>query len=136
MEPRAADKYISVAEFSEGGYNSGELRDDSVAILQAYFDDSSDGKRQRYSAVGGLMGNSAQWDRFDLLWAAATNKLEHPFHATDCESQGGQFDGWQKHECDTLIKNLVEIVFGAAIHSYGSIVPIADYRAVFPKSEE
>src|SRR5258708_36514828 len=67
-------------------------------ILEAYFDDSSDDKRERYCAYGGLIGSATQWDGQLIGWNNATYGLKDPFRSVDCECGYGQFKGVDKSE--------------------------------------
>jgi hypothetical protein len=104
--------------------------------LHAYFDDSADPKHERYMAVGGLVGTGVQFDELDIFWCSATNGLTEPFRSTECECQQGQFSTWNKSDCDSLMKQLVEIIRQTQLHGVGFIVPVADYRHVFPDAQE
>ena len=110
-------------------------RGEYMATLHAYFDDSADSRHEEYQAVGGLVGSSGQFDILDILWADATTNLSEPFHATDCETQHGQFEGWDKAACDALMKRLVAVIRKTDLHGVGFIVPVQEYRTVFPRSE-
>ncbi len=107
-----------------------------MAILTGYFDDSSDPKRQKYMAVGGIVGGVVQLLDLDILWSSATNGLTEPFRSTECETQHGQFAGWQKVDCDALMRSLVQAILRANVFDVGSIVPVEDYRAIFPDAGE
>lgn len=106
------------------------------AMLFSYFDDSSDPKRERYFAAGGLIGGEAQWTQLHVPWAVATIDLKEPFRSTDCECQKGQFKAWTKNACDQLIRKLVTIIVDLELHGFASIVPSDEYRGVFPRSGE
>lgn len=106
------------------------------AMLLSYFDDSSDPKRERYFATGGLVGIESQWNDLYVPWALATIDLKEPFRSTDCETQHGQFQDWGRGVCDRLMDKLVTIIVDLQLLGFASIVPIADYQAVFPKSGE
>jgi hypothetical protein len=105
-------------------------------MLLSYFDDSSDPKRQRFFAAGGLVGVESQWNDLYVPWAVATINLKEPFRSTDCETRHGQFQDWNKVACDQLMDKLVTIIVDLELLGFASIVPIADYQAVFPKSGE
>jgi hypothetical protein len=107
-----------------------------LAILEAYLDDSSDPKRQQYMAVGGIVLAGWQPIDFEVLWANATKMLTEPFRSTDCETQHGQFSEWSKTDCTRLMVDLVRILQKTEVHSIGCIVPVSDYRDVFPGSSE
>lgn len=101
-------------------------------ILESYFDDSSDDRRERYFVYGGLLGTDEQWDYFDILWNTATHGLGEPFRSTDCENGYGQFKGWPVHERKNLMARLTAVVSGLRLFGYASIIPIAEFKAVFP----
>jgi hypothetical protein len=105
-------------------------------MLLSYFDDSHDDKNEEYAAVGGLIAGEPQWGRFHVPWAVATINLQKPFHSTDCESQYDQFKNWQKEDCVALMAKLVDIILDLGLHGYGSVVPVKEYRAVFPDSTD
>lgn len=107
-----------------------------MAFLHAYFDDSSDERREHYMAVGGLIGVDEQFTDLDIYWSHETNGLKEPFHSTDCETQHGQFKKWSKRDCDSLMARLVQAIKKAGLQGYGSVVPVQEYRKVFPGSRE
>jgi hypothetical protein len=109
-----------------------------VVVLCGYFDDSSDGKRERYCAVGGLLGGPEQWWEFKKRWAAATYHVKGPFHAADCDTNPprGAFKGWKKEDCDTLMRSLVKVLLSCKLSGYGSVVPVPEYKALFPTCDE
>jgi hypothetical protein len=109
-----------------------------VATIRAYFDDSSDDKRQRFATVGGLIGHPLSWERFDSLWATATYGLSGPFHATDCDTNPprGVFKGWTKERADALMKRLVKVILESRMMGLGTVVPIPEYHQAFPDAQE
>lgn len=109
-----------------------------LQVLRGYFDDSADEQRKRFSAVGGLIGPSGAWFEFDTNWSVATYDLKGPFHSTDCDCNPprGVFAGWKKDKCDGLMKTLIKIIHSSKLMGYGSIVPIPEYRSIFPGSDE
>jgi hypothetical protein len=106
-----------------------------VISLRAYFDDSGDEKHQRFAAIGGLIAGSRPWTVFDTHWSVATYDLKGPFHATDCEARRGVFAGWSLEQSNAMMKKLVGIIRLSRVMTFGAIVPIPDYRAVFPNSD-
>jgi len=107
-----------------------------MPILHAYFDDSSDDKHARFMAVGGLIGGPIQFDTLDILWASETHNLAEPFRSTECECQHGQFEEWSKGDCDDLMRRLVRVILDTKISGVGYVVPVQDYRSVFPDAGE
>lgn len=107
-------------------------------MLWSYFDDCSDDKRRRYVAIGGLIAGESHWNGcgFHVDWAVATQRLKEPFHATECETQKGQFKDWTKEECDQLMARLVSILVDKRLHGFASVVPVDLYRRLFPDAGE
>ena len=123
------------AALARGGRNSFDVPS-LHAMIFAYFDDSSDKRREKYFAAGGLIGGEEQWSTFDLRWLDETRELTEPFRSTDCEGGHGHFKTWDKPKRDELMDRLVGLIRWYQLSAFASIVPIADYRAVFPEATE
>jgi len=100
--------------------------------VECYFDDSSDERRERYFACGGFVGSPDQWDMFDAFWSVETYELSEPFHSTDCECGYGQFRDWPIPKRNDLMARLTAVVNKAGLLGYASILPVADFKSVFP----
>lgn len=110
-----------------------------LAMYFAYFDDSADERKERFIVVGGLIADELVWDRFELLWLSATHELKEPFHATDCEGGFEEFADrvkWPKSKRDALMASLVGLIREHRLGGFASVVPVSDYRDVFPGSEK
>jgi hypothetical protein len=103
-------------------------------MLYTYFDDSSDPRHEKYFAAGGLIGSEPQWDFFDALWSGAVRGLESPFRSTECECNHGQFEQWSKQQCNELMDKLVSILLESKLMGFASVVPVAEYKRIFPQS--
>lgn len=104
-------------------------------ILEAYFDDSSDEKHEKYVAYGGLIGSAEQWDAQLMGWGAVTKGLKEPFRSTDCETAHGQFEGVDKPERVVRMALAVGALHATELRGFASIIPVGLYREVFPQSE-
>lgn len=105
-------------------------------MFWAYLDDSSDSKRERFCAAGGLFSLDLRWQKFELAWRNATRSLKEPFRATDCECGHGQFSDWDKSKRDSLMAELCGIVKEYDLGAFGSAVSVPEYRSVFPDATE
>jgi len=106
-------------------------------MFLSYFDDSSDDRREKFQACGGLVGHESFWDTFEVLWTDATASLSQPFRATQCECQHGQFSKWNKEDCDALMRKLVDVINRhSRLGGFTSVVPISDFKQVFKNSAE
>jgi hypothetical protein len=105
-------------------------------ILESYFDDSADARRNEFYACGGLIGGPDQWDAFEILWGQETHELKEPFRSTECETGHGQFETWPKPQRDELMRRLVTALHALQLRGFASIVPIKEYKAAFPDCGE
>jgi hypothetical protein len=105
-------------------------------LMEAYFDDSSDEKREKFYACGGLIGSPDQWDGFDMAWSSVTCDLEQPFRSADCEGGHEQFVKWSKPKRDDLMRRLTNVIYETGLHGYVSIVPVPKYKRVFSDAGE
>ncbi len=127
---------VSFASLARGSRNANESR--WHALIFTYFDDSADGRRERYVSTGGIIGSEFNVDYFEALWVAETKHLKEPFRSTECECQKGQFEKWSKADCDALIKKLVDLICHSVqlVGGFASVVPVPLYNEVFPGSHE
>ena len=101
-------------------------------LLESYFDDSADPRRDKFYACGGLIGGPNQFDAFEIGWSHQTAVLKDPFRSTDCETGHGQFVDWPKPLRDKLMDRLVNVIYQTMLRGFASIVPVKEYREVFP----
>lgn len=118
------------------GRNRTDYSDWLHAMLLSYFDDSSDSRRERYFALGGLVATEEHWlaSDFHMKWAVATASLKDPFRSTECETQHGQFKNWKKEECTALMDRLTSIIIDSQLSGFACVVPVQLYNAIFPGS--
>jgi hypothetical protein len=101
-------------------------------MLESYFDDSSDGRRDTYYVCGGLLGDEEQWNLVSAMWSHETHGLQKPFRSTDCEGGHGQFHNWPLERRNDLMARLVAVIRRFKVYGYTSVVPIQTYRVYFP----
>jgi hypothetical protein len=114
-------------------------------MIFGYMDDSSDGYRADYFVSGGVVASEERWTKsrpsdlkaFHVDWmsALALRQVDGPFHSADCASRRGAFVGWEKEDCNALMRNLVDIIVDHGISGFASIVPIKTYKQVFPRAK-
>jgi len=124
--------FSTISRAYQRGRNGPKL----FAMLESYFDDSSDRDRERYYACGGLMGLRENWDWFCGRWCyerkAAGLSDDEPFRATDCECGHGVFKDWPKEKRDSLMATLVSLVRDMQLYGFAAIIPIDLYKKYFP----
>jgi hypothetical protein len=128
----SVQRAVSFAHVVKGSHRTAKGACHHAMLMESYFDDSSDQKREKFYACGGLMGISSQWDVFDMGWSDGTHGLERPFRSSDCEGGQGQFKDWPKPKRDELMRDLVDIIYETKLHGYVSVVPVAEYCDAFP----
>jgi hypothetical protein len=96
-----------------------------LLILRAYFDDSGTHSGSDVAVMGGLIGTSEQWERFELAWA---EKLANPlpesgkpplrmFHLGACNARADEFAGYRDAEQDAVIHDFRQIIINARLTS-------------------
>jgi hypothetical protein len=111
-----------------------------MIVMESYFDDSADPRRERYYACGGLFGRRNAIDFVDASWSYETKRegLTKPVRCTELECGYGQFNdpAWPKSRRDNLMKRLVGVLRQYRVWGYASIVPADAYKRAFPRSTE
>jgi hypothetical protein len=93
-------------------------------------DESHDAKRERVFAIGGLFGSQEDFDAAEALWVATTKGKV--FHAADCESDQGEFEGIPHQENLALYKNLTQILVNSKLCARGVGIDLAASHEYFP----
>jgi hypothetical protein len=98
-------------------------------MLIAYGDDSSDEKNMRVFAAGAVVGRQEDWDIFLPAWEKR-NPL--PFHATDCDSDQGDYANREHSENKLLYGSNVRHLANSPLMGAGVAISIVDYWDLFP----
>ncbi|HTW95732.1 MAG TPA: hypothetical protein VMD30_13095 [Tepidisphaeraceae bacterium] len=106
-------------------------RTGNFVALQGYFDDSGDGGQKKIAAIGGVVGFTDQWTRFDKRWKRVMKEVSGCFHATDCESGQGKFKGWTVRKRNEVMERAVSAIISCGLRCVGIYVNIGEYRGVF-----
>jgi len=107
-----------------------EQREWSVMLI-LYGDDSFDETHSRVFAAGAVVARQEQWDIFLPDWVAR-NPKERPFHATDCDSDQGNFKGRDHEENKRLYADNVRQFVNSPLMGAGVAISIPDYWRLFP----
>lgn len=102
-----------------------------IVVLKAFGDESYDDGKKRVFAVAGLMGTQEEWDELEGIWIDRTGgKI---FHATDCESDQGDYKGIPHSENQKLYRDLTKIlVEKTKMMGYGASIDLEEHRRIFP----
>src|SRR5580693_7661739 len=101
-----------------------------IVMLSAFGDESHDQTKTRVFVVAGLLGNDKDWDGFRRQWEERIG--DSIFHAADCESGHGNFEGMPESERLKLHLDLTQILAGSKLMGYGRAVDLAGCREVAP----
>lgn len=101
-----------------------------MVLYSAFGDESHDEANARVFAVAGLFGSEDDWNSHNGKWLARTGgKI---FHASDCETDQGDFAGIDHAENMRLYKDLTQILCASRIMGYGMAIDLAGWREFFP----
>jgi hypothetical protein len=103
-------------------------------MLLVYGDESLDGTQSRVCAVAGVIGTEEVWRELEPKWVERNSGL--PFHATDCESGHGDYEGWDHDRRKTLYTDLTILIAESGIGGYASAQDLAAQRKAFPSPYE
>ncbi len=98
-------------------------------MMAVYGDDSADGGKVRVYAFGGVAGTQEEWDDLEVKWLAKTGGI--PFHATDCESGHGNYEGISEDVRGKLHRDLARILAGSKLFGYGVAIDLKAFRKCF-----
>jgi hypothetical protein len=99
-------------------------------MLIAYGDDSSDESKQRVFSAAVVLGTQEEWDKFYVEWKVRNG--DRPFHATDCDSDGGDFKHTRHEDNKKLYADNVNLLVNSQMMGAAVSMSIPDYLAVFP----
>jgi len=86
-------------------------------ILTAYFDESGTHDESPITVVAGVLGNAAQWRKFEVNLQAIQRKYNFRiFHAKEFRARSGEFRGWQPSKCVSLAMEMAELTAKSGIH--------------------
>jgi len=111
-------------------------------ILHGYIDESYN---SRFFTLSCLLGRPKDWMWFESEWKKVlrqkNQKLKHEgrkeitrYHAADCSSRKGEFEGWAIDEQIEFAKRLLAIFNKYMTSVVAYTLPIADFKAIFPEN--
>lgn len=99
-------------------------------MLSVFGDDSADETKQRVFAIGAVIAPESVWEKLESRWIDRTKGI--PFHATDCDSDKGQYANTSHQENKALYKDLITILAESEARGFGAAVDLAGHREFFP----
>jgi hypothetical protein len=101
-----------------------------IVMLSVFGDESIDATQQKVFAVAGLLGDESQWSNLRAIWVERTGGKV--FHASDCESDHGEFKNTPHEENLRLYKDLSKILANSKLIGFGVAIDLAGCYRYFP----
>jgi len=99
-------------------------------MLSVFGDDSADETKQRVFAVAGVIASEEKWQQLENAWLDRTGGI--PFHATDCDSDQGDYADRDHGENKKLYQDLVHILINSDAWGFGIAIDLAGFREFYP----
>jgi hypothetical protein len=138
-----ADTCIPLRELWEG-FNPLGVREGTFVLFRGYMDESHD-KENRLFALSCLIATGKDWYEMERAWKlqlAAKNKelkragrkLLTRYHASECSTLHGEYEGWDVAEQIEFVKGFFNIFKRTrGVHAVGYVVDLDDLCEVFPE---
>jgi hypothetical protein len=99
-------------------------------MVSVFGDDSEDETKQRVFAVAGVIATEKEWERLESEWKDRTGNV--PFHATDCESNHGDYTKNSNAENKNLYRDLTQMLAKSEAFGFGVALDLAGHRRFCP----
>lgn len=103
-------------------------------MVNVFGDDSADETKKRVFAVAGVVATDTQWAQLSQKWIDRNGGV--PFHATDCESDQGDYKDREHSKNQELYKDLTTMLAESGAFGFGVAIEIPGYRAAYPELDE
>lgn len=101
-------------------------------MIYAYGDDGADEKRERVIAVAVVAGNEEWWQDIEDQWVVRCGGI--PFHATDCESDHGDYKSTPHTENKAMYRDLTGILAASKVGGIGIAIDLTAQKKILPQS--
>lgn len=99
-------------------------------MVYVYGDDGADEKRERVIAVSVIAGLEEWWQRVEDDWVVRCGGI--PFHATDCESNHGDYEEIPHHETKAMYRDLTGIIAASNVGGIGIAIDLTAQKKILP----
>src|SRR5580693_860938 len=99
-------------------------------MIYVYGDDASDQRKERVIAVAAIAGYEDWWQQVEVDWTARCGGI--PFHATDCESDSGDYKDIPHEQNKGMYRDLVGILATSRLGGIGLAYDLVASKKVFP----
>lgn len=101
----------------------------SALVLPVFGDESHDERTERVFSVTGLIGRQSDWDALELKWSDRTGG--QVFHATDCNTDQGDYKNTGHDDNQTLYKDLTQLIAKSGLFGYSHTMDLIAEREAF-----
>lgn len=98
-------------------------------MLTCFGDDSADETKQRVFAVAGVFAGDEVWGPLVDQWTTRTGGIL--FHATDCDSDQGDYAKRDHHQNKNLYRDLTQLLAASGVFGFGVALDICGFKAVY-----
>jgi hypothetical protein len=99
-------------------------------VYIVFGDESADESKARVFAVAGVLGSDADWGSVKDAWINRTGG--RIFHASDCETNQGDFAATDPSENKNLYKDLTQLICASKLMGRAHGIDVAGWREFFP----
>jgi hypothetical protein len=99
-------------------------------MLCVYGDESADENKQRVFAVSGVFGTNDQWKWLKDAWRARTGGKV--FHATDCDSDKGDFADCEHQDNKSLYADLTRLIAASGVFGHAVVLDLISEHQYLP----
>ncbi|HXZ80946.1 MAG TPA: hypothetical protein VEG30_13535, partial [Terriglobales bacterium] len=104
----------------------------ALLVIYAYGDDGSDAKHERVIAVSIIAGYEEWWQELEDQWTVRCGGI--PFHATDCESDCGDYQGIPHDQNKAMYADLTGILASSSVGGIGIGIDLVAQTKIFPNA--
>lgn len=103
-------------------------------MLSVFGDESADETKQRVFAIAGVIGTEEAWEALESEWIGRNGGT--PFHATDCDSDQGDYASRPHDENKRLYCDLATILAKSGLGGWGLAINLIAQRRTFPDAPD
>ena len=103
-------------------------------VIYLYGDDGADAKKERVIAVSVVAGYEDWWHDLEDKWLARCGGI--PFHATDCESNHGDYQNRPPEQNKAMYRDLTTLLVQSKLEGVAIAIDLVAQLKAFPYSVE
>jgi hypothetical protein len=99
-------------------------------MIFVYGDESMDETKQRVCSVAAVFGTGSQWKELEAKWVERNGGVH--FHATDCDSDLGDYKNREHLENKVLYRDMVTMLSESGLRGVGVAIDLVAAKIAFP----